>query len=90
MKDKTIYFKVVFSITFFGIFIFMICSEWAKENINALSIGILLIAFLPWIIKYIKSVEMFGVKAEIISEKEMNKVDDMIKPNIIKRNRKYY
>ena len=27
---------------------------------------------------------MFGVKAEIISEKEMNKVDDMIKPNIIK------
>lgn len=84
MKDKTIYFKVVFSITFFGFFIFMICSEWAKENINALSIGILLIAFLPWIIKYIKSVEMFGVKAEIISEKEMNKVDDMIKPNIIK------
>ena len=84
MKDKTIYFKVVFSITFFGLFIFMICSEWAKENINALSIGILLIAFLPWIIKYIKSVEMFGVKAEIISEKEMNKVDDMIKPNIIK------
>lgn len=46
MKDKTIYFKVVFSITFFGLIIFMICSECAKENINALSIGILLIAFL--------------------------------------------
>lgn len=80
MKDKSIYFKVIFSITFFGLFIFMICSDWAKENINAVSISILILAFLPWIIKYIKSVEMFGVKAEIISEKKMQEVDKMIKP----------
>lgn len=80
MKDRTIYFKLIFTITFLGLFIFMICSDWAKENINATSIAILLLAFLPWIIKYIKSVEMFGVKAEIISKEKMQKVDDIMKP----------
>lgn len=80
MKDRTIYFKLIFTVTFLGLFIFMISSKWAKENINATSIAILLLAFLPWIIKYIKSVEMFGVKAEIISKEKMQKVDDMMKP----------
>jgi len=78
MKDKTICFKLIFTSTFIGLFIFMICSEWAKENINNRSIAILLIAFLPWIIKYIKSIEMFGIKAELVSEKKMKEVDDIM------------
>lgn len=79
MKDKEIWFKIIFSFTFVGIAIFMILSDWAKQNITNTSIALILIAFLPWILKYIKSMEFFGIKTELFSKQEIDKVNEVVK-----------
>lgn len=80
MKDKVLWFKIIFTFTFLELSIFVVVSDWAKEHIDNKSIILLLIAFLPWLIKYIKTLEIFGLKAELISEKKMQEVDKIMEP----------
>ena len=54
--------------------------DWAKENITGMVITLFIIAFLPWIIKYVKSVDAFGVKVELVSEQQKKKIDEIIEP----------
>ena len=79
MKNKEIWFKLIFTFTFIGLSIFIILSDWAKKNITNTSIALILVSFIPWILKYIKSMEIFGVKTELFSKQEIEKVENIVK-----------
>lgn len=52
----------------------MICFDWFRERIDATVITLFVIAFLPWLAKYVKSLEAFGIKTELVSS---GKKEDM-------------
>lgn len=78
MKNKETIFKVIFSICFFVLAILTMCFEWFKKNIDGKVILLIIIGFLPWIVKYIKSIEAFGMKAELLSKEEKNETEKLI------------
>lgn len=80
MSKSSFWFKIIFSTFFFILAIVIILFDWAKENINGMVITLFIIAFLPWIIKYVKSVDAFGVKVELVSEQQKKKIDEIIEP----------
>lgn len=80
MRKGLLCFKVIFTIFFFGMAIFIILSDWAKDNINGMVISLFLISSLPWIIDNIKSFDAFGVKVELVSEQQKKKIDEIIEP----------
>lgn len=72
--NKDNYFKFFFSGTFITLAILMICFDWFRERIDATVITLFVIAFLPWLAKYVKSLEAFGIKTELVSS---NKKEEM-------------
>lgn len=67
-------FKIVASVMFAGIFILRIYKP--ELNIDQISIVLLILAFLPWFIQYIKSLEIHGIgKVELISEGLKNELE---------------
>lgn len=60
-------FKILFSCFFIVLAILYIVSEWLNDRIDTIFIALILIAILPWIAKYIKSLEAFGIKTELVS-----------------------
>ena len=80
MRKGSFWFKIIFSTFFFILAIVIILFDWAKENITGMVITLFIIAFLPWIIKYVKSVDAFGVKVELVSEQQKKKIDEIIEP----------
>lgn len=80
MSKSSFWFKIIFPTFFFILAIVIILFDWAKENINGMVITLFIIAFLPWIIKYVKSVDAFGVKVELVSEQQKKKIDEIIEP----------
>ena len=80
MRKGSFWFKIIFSTFFFILAIVIILFDWAKENINGMVITLFIIAFLSWIIKYVKSVDAFGVKVELVSEQQKKKIDEIIEP----------
>ena len=71
-------FKYVFSAAFGILATLMILFDWFKTRIDGTIITIILIAFLPWLIKYVKSLEAFGMKIDLIPEEKKNKINKEI------------
>ncbi len=84
-RNKDTVFKIIFSTTFLLLAILMIFIDWFKNRIDFKIISLIMIAYLPWVVKYVKRLEAFGVKADLITEEEkeeINKNIDKIYPNI--------
>lgn len=77
--NKELFFKLLFS-SVFGVLAFLVVySDYFSERINFLVIILILLAFLPWIIKYIKYLELNGVgKVELFNEKEQKEINETI------------
>lgn len=75
MKNNSLKFKIIFSSTFIILAILIVSFDWFRERIDNKVITLIIISFIPWIIKYIKSLEAFGVKAELFSEEQKKKVE---------------
>ena len=74
MDDKK--FKLFFSFTFILLGILRIASNWFQKRIDTTVIALFLIAFIPWFVKYLKSLEAFGIKASFeIPEEKKKEVD---------------
>ena len=54
----------------------MIFSDWFRSRIDSTVIILFLIAFTPWLARYIKSLEAFGVKLDLLSQEKINKIDE--------------
>lgn len=77
MNDRR--FKIIFSCTFIILGILKISNDWFQKRIDATVIAIFLISFLPWIARYLKSLEAFGVKADFaIPDNKKKKVEETI------------
>lgn len=76
MNDKK--FKIIFSCTFLMLGILRIFFDWFQKRIDVTTIALFLIAFLPWLARYLKSLEAFGIKASFnIPEEKKKKIDKM-------------
>lgn len=75
MRKKNEVFKILFSIVFIGLAILKISFDWFNTRIDITIIGLVLLAFLPWLSEYLKSIEAFGIKAEFPSDLEKEKID---------------
>ena len=53
----------------------MICFDWFRERIDATVITLFVIAFLPWLAKYVKSLEAFGIKTELVSSDKKEEME---------------
>ena len=73
--NKDNIFKVIFSSTFIILAILMICFDWFKSRIDGTVIALFVIAFLPWLAKYVKSLEAFGIKTELVDSREKEKIN---------------
>ncbi len=64
--------KVLFTVIFASLAILVTFFDWGKENITTMTTTLTILSFFPWIVKYIKSIEAYGVKAnfEITKEEE--------------------
>ena len=85
MENKDTVFKIIFSATFVLLAILMVFIDWFKNRIDFTIISLIMIAYLPWVVKYIKRLEAFGVKADLVTEEkkeEINKNIEKISPNI--------
>lgn len=74
--NKDNIFKYIFSGTFISLAILMTCFDWFKTRIDGTIIALFVIAFLPWLANYVKSLEAFGIKTELISSKEKDKIEE--------------
>ena len=68
MRKKNELFKLLFSIVFIGLAILKIFFDWFNTRIDITVISLVLLAFLPWLSEYLKSIEAFGIKAEFPSD----------------------
>lgn len=71
--------RYIISLSFVILALLMIFSNWFQERINSRVIVLLIIAYTPWLSKYIKSFEGFGVKAELINEEQKKEIDAKVK-----------
>lgn len=71
--------RYIISLSFVILALLMIFSNWFQERINSRVIALLIIAYTPWLSKYIKSFEGFGVKAELINEEQKKEIDAKVK-----------
>src|SRR5699024_2800995 len=67
-------FKIITSIVFIAVFIARIVKpEW---NIDTTSIILLILAFVPWFIQYIKTLEISGLgKVELVGKEQKKEID---------------
>lgn len=75
-KIKNDKFKYIFSGTFIMIAVLMICFDWFKTRIDGTIITLFVIAFLPWLAKYVKSLEAFGIKTELVSSDKKEEIEE--------------
>lgn len=68
-------FKIIFSGTFIILAVLMICFDWFKAKIDITIIALFMIAFLPWLAKYVKSLEAFGIKTELVTLEKKNEIE---------------
>lgn len=73
--NKDNYFKFFFSGTFVILALLMICFDCFREKIDATVITLFVIAFLPWLVRYVKSFEGFGIKTELVAYEEKEKIE---------------
>lgn len=69
-------FKIIFSIIFFIFAILYLFSKYFNSRIDTIFIFLMLLGFLPWLAKYIKSIEAFGIKSELVSDDKKEKIDE--------------
>ena len=67
-------FKIITSLVFIAVFIARIVKpEW---NIDTTSIILLILAFVPWFIQYIKTLEISGLgKVELVGKEQKKEID---------------
>ena len=67
-------FKIITSLVFITVFIARIVKpEW---NIDTTSIILLILAFVPWFIQYIKTLEISGLgKVELVGKEQKKEID---------------
>lgn len=71
------WFKIIFSLTFFVMVV--IYTFFKNIKIDTTTIILVLMIFLPWIIKHLKSLELNGIgKIELISEEERHKLNEEV------------
>lgn len=75
MKNNQKVFKYVFSFTFICIAFLMIFCDWFRDRIDTRIIALFIIAYVPWLTKYIKTFEGFGIKTELINEEKKQDID---------------
>lgn len=56
--------------------VLMICFDWFKTRIDGTIITLFVIAFLPWLAKYVKSLEAFGIKTELVSSAKKEEIEE--------------
>ena len=78
LMNKDNIFKFIFSGTFVCIAVLMICFDWFRARIDVTVIALFVIAFLPWLAKYVKSLEAFGIKTELISLDKKEEMEENI------------
>ena len=78
MNNKNEIFKFIFSGVFIIIAMLMIFFNWFRNRINSTIIILLIIAFIPWLVNYIKSLEAFGMKVDLLSNEKKDKIDEEI------------
>ena len=72
---KMIIFKYVFAITFFILGIIRLF--WSNYfNIDYITIVIFVIAYIPWIAYYLKSIKIFGTEIEFYTEQKAKRIDE--------------
>lgn len=76
--NKDNIFKFIFSGTFIGLAMLMIFSDWFKSRIDVTIISLFVIAFLPWLVRYVKSFEGFGIKTELVTEEKKEKIEKVM------------
>lgn len=81
--EKNNIFKIIFSFTFIILACLYLFFDWFYNRINSTFIALLLIGFLPWLTKYIKSLEAFGVKTELVSDDKKEEINDKINDIVI-------
>ena len=72
-KDKK--FKFIFSSTFIGLAILMIFFDWFRSRVDVTIISLFVIAFLPWLVRYVKSFEGFGIKTELVADEKKEEIE---------------
>ena len=71
------WFKLIFSLTFFVMVV--IYTFFKNIKIDTTTIVLVLMIFLPWIVKYLKSLELNGIgKIELISEEERQRLNEKV------------
>lgn len=68
-------FKYVFSASFLIMAVLIIFFDWFKERIDSTVIVLVIIAYFPWLTKYIKSFEGFGIKTELVENQKKEQID---------------
>lgn len=76
--NKNKIFKIIFSSIFFALAFLYLTFDWFYNRVNSIFIALLLIGFFPWLTKYIKSLEAFGVKTELVSDDKKEEINDKI------------
>ena len=74
--NKDDFFKFIFSGTFIVLAILTICFDWFKSRIDGTIIVLFIIAFLPWLAKYVKSLEVFGIKTELVPLDKKEEIEE--------------
>lgn len=85
--NKNINIKYIFLLTFIILGLLRIFASYYL-NIDYLTIIIFLIAYIPWLMKFLKSFKMFGTEFVFIDEKKAKEFDDRSKELNNKRTKK--
>lgn len=80
-------FKFIFSGTFILLALLMIFFDWFKSRIDVTVITLFVIAFLPWLVRYVKTFEGFGIKTELIADEKKEEIDKEIDKLSIKKSK---
>ena len=75
IKHKVIIGKIIFSLIFVGIALLKLFNKWFDSKADITFLGIIIIALLPWLSGYLKSIEAFGVKAEFLPNSKKEELD---------------
>lgn len=76
------WFKIIFSITF--LIIVIMYTFFPNVKIDSTTIVLILLVFVPWVTKYLKSFELTGIgKVDLLTKEEKEKLDTKIEEVIV-------
>ena len=69
-------FGIIFTLFFFIIALLKVFCNYFNERIDSIVVILLFIASIPWISKYLKSIEIFGTKFELVTSEKKREIDN--------------